>query len=102
MTGFQSFNSLNGWVMPGSGDFFVDECGDLWVPCVCNCCNGEGDDDTAAGSGSIETESVAPLPADTEEDDFVTIRIPKAWLRPAPQSSAPQAQSGPHVHTGSQ
>ena len=43
MTTCTNFDSCNGWVMPGSGrrvsfgpeDCFVDENGDLWVPCCC-------------------------------------------------------------------
>ena len=76
MTNFQSFNSHNGWMMPGSGEFFIDECGDLWVPCLCGRCNGDG---IAAGSETIE--SVESPQTDADESDFVTIRVPKAWLR---------------------
>jgi len=43
MTINNQFDSFNGWVMPGSGRFvqfdetqcYVDENGDLWVPCSC-------------------------------------------------------------------
>ena len=43
MTTYHNFDSFNGWVLPGSGrqvsfgfeDCFVDENGDLWVPCTC-------------------------------------------------------------------
>ena len=39
-----NFSSVNGWCMPGSGtwvsqdaeDFYIDENGDLWVPCLCD------------------------------------------------------------------
>ena len=68
MTNFQSFNSLNGWVLPGSGDFFVDENGDLWVPCVC----GRGD----CEPGESEGEGIPPE-EDFEEAGFVTVRIPE-------------------------
>ena len=71
MTNFQGFNSLNGWVMPGSGDFFVDENGDLWVPCVCGRGDCESDEGEGAGEGPV-----FPPPGDIEEADFVTIRIP--------------------------
>jgi len=41
MTTYNNFESQNGWIMPGTGrqllfgpeDYFVDENGDIWVPC---------------------------------------------------------------------
>ena len=41
MTTYTNFDSFNGWVMPGSGkqvffdgqDYYIDENGDIWVPC---------------------------------------------------------------------
>ena len=43
MTTFNNFDSFNGWILPGTGrrvqfgpeECFVDENGDLWVPCDC-------------------------------------------------------------------
>ena len=43
MTTYSNYESQNGWVMPGSGrrvefgpeDWYVDEDGDIWVPCAC-------------------------------------------------------------------
>jgi len=43
MITYSNFDSCNGWIMPGSGrqvsygpeDYFMDENGDLWVPCQC-------------------------------------------------------------------
>jgi len=74
MTNFQSFNSCNGWTMPGSGDFFVDDNGDLWVPCVC----GRGDEDGTPPAAGSEPIPEPPQEADFEEADFVAIRIPEA------------------------
>ncbi|MDR2687452.1 MAG: hypothetical protein LBB75_06845 [Oscillospiraceae bacterium] len=54
MNTFSNFSSVNGWMLPGSGawaardteDFYVDENGDLWVPCFC----GEGETGSTGGS----------------------------------------------------
>jgi len=62
MTTYTNFDSYNGWVMPGSGkrvsfgheDCYVDENGDLWVPCACcNCQN---------AAGSRRQEATQPQP----------------------------------------
>jgi len=47
-----NFSSVNGWCMPGSGtwvlqetgEYYIDENGDLWVPCFCDEEDGEGDE----------------------------------------------------------
>jgi len=51
MTSYNNFESQNGWIMPGTGrqllfgpeDYYVDENGDIWVPCWgCACAGGTG------------------------------------------------------------
>ena len=45
VTTWHNFDSFNGWVLPSSGrqvsfdmeDCYVDENGDVWVPCDCGC-----------------------------------------------------------------
>jgi len=71
MTNFQSFNSCKGWRMPGSGDFFVDDNGDLWVPCVCGPSGSTGPDEPEG-----EGLGAAPPGEDYEDADFVTVRLP--------------------------
>jgi len=52
-----NFSSANGWCMPGSGtwvsqgveDFYIDENGDLWVPCFCDEASGNGEGDEGLG-----------------------------------------------------
>ena len=66
MNTFSNNTTLNGWRMPGSGtwvtqdveDFYVDENGDLWMPCFCG--EGEGEDDGALGrAGEPEGQAAA-------------------------------------------
>jgi len=68
MNTFSNNSTLNGWLMPGSGTwlqdpagFFVDECGDLWVPCFCRCGTG------ATGAAGSAGEAAAGLPGAIEE-----------------------------------
>lgn len=76
MNTFSNFSSVNGWMLPGSGswasqgteDFYVDDNGDLWVPCFCDEEDGEG---RAAGleepEGAVEEASEAQEPIEEPE-----------------------------------
>jgi hypothetical protein len=52
MNTYSNFSSVNGWMLPGSGtwvsqepeEYYVDENGDVWVPCFC------GEEEEPAGS----------------------------------------------------
>jgi len=81
MNTFSNFSTFNGWRMPGSGtwvtrnsadNFYVDENGDLWVPCICvgtGSSGGIGDTGAAAGSIEIAASPVEPaVPAGAWEE----------------------------------
>ena len=52
MTTWHNFDSFNGWVLPSSGrhvsfgheNCYIDENGDLWVPCDCGAAAQQEDD----------------------------------------------------------
>jgi len=102
MNTFSNFSSFNGCVLPGSGawvtrdadgNFYVDENGDLWVPCLC----GEGGGETGSTGGIGVTGSSlveAAIPCDETNlsrparieytmdtsGDFICVNYPEAIL----------------------
>lgn len=67
MNTFSNNSTMNGWPMPGSGtwatpgldSFFVDENGDLWLPCLCGEASVEEPEEAAGAGSPLE----APPPA---------------------------------------
>ena len=82
MNTFSNNTTLNGWRVPGSGtwvtqdnpvdDFYVDEHGDLWVPCLCG--EGEGETGSGGGLGRVEGPPLAREAARGEKIEPCVIR----------------------------
>jgi len=87
MNTFSNFSTFNGCVLPGSGawvtrgadgNFFVDDNGDLWVPCLC------GEDPAAAPE-----ETQAPEPSEAPEPpDVLAPEAPEAFAALEPDGCA--------------
>ena len=63
-----NFSSVNGWCMPGSGtwvsqetgEYYIDENGDLWVPCFCDGEEGgEGEEGLGRAAETAEADGDA-------------------------------------------
>ena len=101
MNTFSNFSTFNGCVLPGSGawvtrdtddNFYVDENGDLWVPCLRDGTGAAGSTGTTGVTGSALAEDAAPNdetshiePARIEYTpdtggDFIYINYPRAIL----------------------
>jgi len=67
MNTFSNFSSVNGWAQPGSGtwvsqdpeDFYVDDNGDIWIPCLCGEGDNNGDSDGPVGRAASNCASSA-------------------------------------------
>jgi len=96
MNTFSNFSSLNGWALPGSGtwveqdnpaeDFYVDDNGDLWVPCLCGEEEGEAEGRVAgpplarnAASGGEGKACVIEYKPD-RSGSFVLVNYPRDIL----------------------
>jgi len=97
MNTFSNNSTFNGWRLPGSGtwvtqdsadNFYVDENGDLWMPCVCGEGDGDGDglgraeepaDDTGPGCPGEPAGCRVEYAKDTS-GDLIYINYPEAIL----------------------
>jgi len=103
MNTFSNFSTFNGCVLPGSGtwvsqdmeDYYVDENGDLWVPCFCDGTGPTGPTGSTGATGVTGSSLVEEAPPHNEISrvepacieyapdtggDFICVNYPQAIL----------------------
>jgi len=121
MNTFSNFSTFNGCVLPGSGtwatqdtgNFYVDENGDLWVPCFCDGTGATGAtgstgstgatgsslaEDAFSGEETVQAENARSCRIEYTMDtggDFIHINYPEAILYYPGRSVAAHGASYP-------